>query len=424
MYPMSDSSDNSYMGRSGPSALILGTTAVVVAAVGTGVALTRSEVPVAKAATTLSQVSHARVVSPNGVSAPAVEGARVPNNYVVRTTRHGSAALQTRGRTVYVGPAAAVAVINGAHQQLRTGSAVIDAQNGPGLDLDLAGDVLTVPDHSATEATRSVSVLVGSLAGPSALTNTSARRLTIPALEQALVNGDALPGSTMPLHLTHSSGETSAVPDLIDADNRLTTLAHGIDSSGPAAASVIEAGWNGVTAALPAAAHRSERVLPMVIADATTRSGVGSAEDRYSKIVSWRRAGGSWGVTLAKLAGDPAAVETTFAKLRGQSTGRVGQVSVQALGRVTVPGGGTRTHPVHQHHGSPPPPQSPPPTHGTGGRTPTPTPTASKDPVTKAVTTVDGVVTKVVHLLPVHVLPAPSPHASKTPGLLGTLLGH
>src|SRR5581483_9615313 len=163
------------MGRTGQPAVFLGVSSVLVIVAATVVVLTRGDGPVSKAPTTLAKVSHAQLISPTGVAVAARPGQRVPNGDVLRTGRNGSAQLTTRGRTVYVGANAALAVVNGAHQQLRHGRAVVDAQHGPGLQVDLAGDRLTVPDGSAVEATRGVSVVVGALAGPSQITNSSAR---------------------------------------------------------------------------------------------------------------------------------------------------------------------------------------------------------------------------------------------------------
>ncbi|MBV9484696.1 MAG: hypothetical protein JO246_01415, partial [Frankiaceae bacterium] len=217
------------MGRTGHPAVALGTAAILVAAVGSTVALTRTEGPVEKAATTLGAVKNAKLVSPSGVVRAARAGQRVPFDYVVRTAASGNAELITRGRVVYVGGngrPAAVAVVNGARQQLRTGTAVIDAQHGPGMQVEIAGDTLAVPDHSAVEATRSVAVTVGSLRGPSSITNSSARSLTVPALSQVLLSGDALPTNPAPLHLSDRGtnavvAEAVVVPDLVRADLQL-----------------------------------------------------------------------------------------------------------------------------------------------------------------------------------------------------------
>jgi hypothetical protein len=374
---------------------------------------------VAEAATTLSAVRHAVIVSPSGTTVPARDGQRVPFGDVVRTGRTGSAQLVTRGRTVYLDGGAALAVLDGAHQQLRTGAAVIDAQHGPGLRLDLAGDVVAIPDGSATEARRSVTVEVGALAGPSEITSANARRLAVRPLFQAVINGEALPASTAPLHLQYRAAEAQVVPTLVADDARLNTLAAGIDASGSATANLILADWTGSVPAPLRSAPRSEQVLPMVIADAT--SG-GSAQARYDDAVGWRRAGGSWGVVLELLSGHAGGVEAALASLQpGPPTGQIGRLRVQALNapnRTVNPGGGQP--PSSQQ---PAPPVTTPPT-GPGGSPPggpTPKPSPSGGPVKKVVGTVSGVVGTVVGLLPVK---PPTPHPSKSSsGLLGGVLG-
>jgi hypothetical protein len=414
------------MGRTGRPALTLGTAAVLVAATGTCVVLTRDEPPVAQAATMLAGVHNAQIVSATGRAMPARDGQRVPNGAVVRTGPTGSAQLLTRGRVVYVEHSAAVAVLNGAHQQLRTGGALVDAQHGPGVRFDLAGDVVAIPDGSATEAMRSVTVEVGSLAGPSTITSSSARRLTVQPLAQVVINGEALPATTTPLHLNDGDAEAQAVPTLVNDDVQLTTLAAGIDASGAATASLIETAWTGPTTAEPKAAPRSEQVLPMVIADAT--SG-GSAADRYHHAVSWRRAGGSWGVVIELLSGHAGGVEKVLASLQPRLTGRIGKVQVQALAGpngpngLVGPGRGGGDQPSSHHPSTPT--TTPPHSGSGGGRSPgggSPTPKPSSGPVKKVVDTVTGVVGTVVGLLPVK---PPTPHPSKSSGgLLGGLLGH
>jgi hypothetical protein len=405
------------MGRTGQQALALGAAAVVVAAAGAAVVVLRGPSPVANAATVLSHVRDTQLVTARGVASPAHTGQRVPDGDVVRTARTGSAQLSTRGRVVYVGGSAAVAVVNGAHQQLRAGRVVVDAEHGPGLRVDLAGDVLTVPDGSATEATRSVSVSVGSLAGPSRVSSAAGRRLSVPALNQAVFSGDALPAATTALHLDDTAaGVAAAVPALVSDDVRLETLARGINSSGTSTARVVETAWSGTTSP-PAAMPRSDEVLPIVIADAT--SG-GTAQQRYDHVLSWRRQGGSWGVVVELLSAHAGAVESTLVSLqRGQPAGRIGNPDVQALA-VANPAGSTSTR---ARGGSTSPPGTSPPSspsggghHGNGGSNPAPSPSPTQGAVTKVVGTVTGVVSTVVGLVP-----TPKPSSS---GLLGGLLGH
>jgi hypothetical protein len=346
-------------------------------------------------------------------------GQRVPSNYVIRTAANGSAELITRGRVVYVGGnghAAAVAVTDGAHQQLRTGVAVVDAQHGPGVVLDVAGDSLSVPDGSAVEAMRSVYVTAGSLVGPSTLTNSSARTVMIPPLYQAVVSGDALPTRTTPLALSDSPAEAAVVPALVSADQRLRQLAAGIDNSGPTLGRVVLTSWtrHDVTVPLPAGTPRSEQVLPIVIADAT--SGFKDAQDRYNRVLLWRSQGGSWGVVLAILNGSESTVAAAFDNYTGgQATPHIGQVSFRHLAASQSPHGSRSPNP----HRSTRPTSHPTPSPS-GSHQPSPKPTSSKSPTGQVVGTVNTVVKKVIGLVPTL---GPKPGSSKSPGLLGTLLG-
>src|SRR5580693_4390784 len=101
------------MGRTGHPALIIGISAFAVLAVGTGVALSRGDVPIARAATVLGPVRDADVTAPDGLSRLARSGQRVPDGDVVTTGRHGDAQLLTRGRIVMLGGLAADEVIDG-----------------------------------------------------------------------------------------------------------------------------------------------------------------------------------------------------------------------------------------------------------------------------------------------------------------------
>jgi hypothetical protein len=414
------------MGRIGRPVVALAAGSVVVAVVGTSVALSRGEVPVARAATTVSDARDARILSPAGVLTVAHRGQRVPDGDVVRTGRHGMARLVTRGREVWVGRSAALAVVDGAHQQLRAGRAVFDARRGPGLAVDIAGYRLSVPGGSATEALRSVTVRVGALTGPDTLAGASGARLRVAPLFQAVVNGDALPTAATPLRLTDDAAEAHAVPGLVDDDVALDHLAQGINSSGPSTARAVEAAWSGQVEAVPAVAPRSERVLPILIADSTARYGE-TVETRYDRAVGWRRAGGSWGVVDALLSGRASGVENALAGLRAGPAGQIGSVSLQALAapRVATRGAGPGDRPTTPSHGGVPRALG-----GGGGRPTTaathPTTHAATHPgaVAKVVGTVTGVVSNVLKLLPVKTAKSPASHSTgSSGGLLGGLLG-
>jgi hypothetical protein len=438
------------MGRTGHPALFIGVCALAVLAAGASVALTRGDGPVAHARTTLGPVRGAQIISANGAARPATAGAVLAPGDVVTTSRHGNAQLLTRGRITMLTGDAALEVVDGARQQLRTGTAVVDAIEGPGLTLQLGNDTVTVPTGSAIEADRSLSVRVGALAGPAGVANGSGGHLSLPALWQAVINGDALPGAPTPLHLSDSpavrAAEARAVPELVADDLAMQTLARGINTTGASTAHLVEASWNGRI--LPAAAglSRSERVLPVAIAEAT-RSAGGTTQQRYDEVVGWRAEGGSWGVVVHLLKSRAAAVVDVLHSLQSAlPNGSIGTVSAHSLSRPVIstspgagrpsdsdePGGGSPTgspprHPVSRPHG------------GTGS--PPPTPAAL---VGTVVNTLGDAVNKLLSVLPLSppaqppgntkarpvsspapvttATPTPTP-APTPPSLLGNLLG-
>src|SRR3569623_1313461 len=198
---------NAPMRRTGRSALAQGAAALAVMAAGVIVVVTDEAPPIANAETQLGVVTNSSVVSSSGVARDARFGERLFPGDVVTTGPHGSAEVVTRTRTTLLGASAALVIINGGRQQLRTGTAVVDSLRGPGLDHDLSGVVVAIPHGSATEAVRGVSVRIGALSGPATLSGTTGRRLVLAELQQAVLSGDALPGTTTPLHLTDSSLE-------------------------------------------------------------------------------------------------------------------------------------------------------------------------------------------------------------------------
>lgn len=326
------------MRQSGPWLVVRGGMSVAVIAVGVVVAVTRGSSPIASASTILRD-PRGVTVSGSGASHAGTDGEAITNGETVMTGPGGFADLDTRGRHVLLSGEAALEVADGEHQALKTGDAVIDARDGAGLMLDLTGDTVSIPDGSATEANRGVSVRVGSLVGPASITSTTGRRLSVPRLYQALFSGDALPSAVAPLHLSDSNDEVQVIPHVVADDLSLKTLARGIDTTGRSTANVIEASWNGTRQPVPASHSRSERVLPVLIADAT--SG-GEMQQRYDDAVAWRAQGGSWGVVLHLLNGTATSVETTLASLQraGQPAGQVGTV-VTVGTSTTVPTGPT-----------------------------------------------------------------------------------
>jgi hypothetical protein len=444
------------MVRTGHPARLVGSAALVVAAVGIGAVVVHRQGPVSQAPTTVTAASAATIVAPSGQARLARPGDVVPAGYVVRTGPRGRAALRTRRRVVYVEANAAVAVLDGAREQLRTGGAVVDAQSGPGLTLMVADDRLDVPPGSAAEALRSVTVQVGALAGDAVLSSSAGRRLRLPALSQAEFGGDALPAGTTTLQLTDNWAESLAVPRLVFDDNAIRTLADGINASGGATAAAVEAAWSGPQASLPAGTAPSDRVLPMVIAEATPAGG-GTVEQRYGRVIRWRQSAGSWGVVVELLHGDAQSVERAFTSASsGESTGDAGAGAITAAAGSGASGSGASGSGASAASGGRKPGGRPPsssrpaskrtpdPTGSSapgggsagggaggggsgggsgGGASPTPTPTPT-GLIGTVVTTVPTVVGGVLGVLPTPTpKPKPKHHASAGSGGLLNVVG-
>ena len=377
--------------------------------------LTGCSTSVAASPTTLRGVLAATVVHTDGTSRPGIDGLKLQPGDVVRTGSAGRAELVTRDRVVYVGSQAAVQVVDGLHQVLRSGAVVVDAQQGTDLDLDVASLDVSVPAGSATRAERSVTSRIAALVGSTGVRSTAGRRLTITALHQAMVGGDALPDSTTPLRLTDDDGEAHAVPALVRDDETLNGLARGIDSTGPSTARVItaSAAFGALTA--PPGVGRSDRLLPAVIAATGPSAG---AHERYGRAVDYRKAGGSWGV-IAHLLGVQAhgVVDTLAAFERTAPPGRIGSVAAVLATAGLRPDGtaiGSGRHDHSNSNGNGTDNGNGSGDNGGGGSSPTPSPSPS-GPVGSVVGTVNDTVGEVLSLLPT---PSPSPTSkSSTPGL-------
>jgi hypothetical protein len=289
---------------------------------------------VAAATTTLRGALAASIVRADGSVVPGRDGAALHDGDVVRTGAGGRAELVTRGRIAYVGSDAAVAVIDGARQQLRHGAMVVDAEHGPGLRLSVASLNVSVPAGAATRAERMVTVRVGALDGTAHVRNSAGRALDVTALHQILVAGDALPDATTPLQLTDDDGEAHAVPALVRDDETLNSLAAGIDATGRSTATTVHAAlvadhWSTALVA-PPGAGRAERLLPAIIAAAGPAS---QRVQRYDDVRALRAEGGSWGVIVRLVGVRSASVLATFAAFeRTQPPGRVGTVAAVLAG--------------------------------------------------------------------------------------------
>src|SRR3954452_15849854 len=355
--------------------------------------------PLSAASTTLRGVIDASVVHTSGSVVTAVDGLRLRRGDVVRTGAKGRAELLTRGRVIFEGSDAAVAMIDGGRAELRHGAVVVDAQRGPGLSMSMAGLLVDAGSGSALRAERGVTVRLGALAGAVGVDSQTGRHLQITPLSQAIVGGDALPDTTAdsPLRLTDDDGEAHAVPVLVRDDLALNSLAAGIDNTGDSTARLVTAAWHYGLEALPTGVGRSEQVLPIVIAAAAG----GDTKSGYDTAVALRRHGASWGVVAHRLHTTSAAVLAALSMFeKGAATGQVGTVTaaLDFLSGISANSNGSRSsRPAGGGHGGQGSSSSPHPR-------PSATPSSSPD-------VVGGTIDRVLKLLPT---PLPTATATAT----------
>lgn len=345
---------------------------------------------VASAATTLDGLlpgGTVTVVHPSGQEIAGVDGLRLHRGDVVRTGSDARAILVTRDRRVYESSDAAVQILDGARQSLRQGSVVVDSVNGPGLRLSVAALTVVTPAGSATRAERAVTLRIGSLTGATDVTSDTGRQLRLPALDQIVVGGDALPDAPTPLRLTDDYGEAHAAPALVRDDKALVGLAAGIDATGAGTVKTVTAAWRGPVDKTPAGVARSEQLLPVVIAAAGHPH---DANQRYRSAVDLRMAGGSWGVVAHRLDTSSDSVLAALDRLEhGIATGQVGTIpaALAFLGGNGSSGSGDGSGNGRGHGG--------------GGGGPTPSARPSPSPTDSGITgTVDETINKVLKLLP------------------------
>lgn len=368
----------------------------------------------AHADTVLRAARAATVELADGGSRPASVGMIVPKGATVRTADGGSASLVAAGRTVLLGSASAVTVVDGQREQLRQGLVMIDARNAPGLALDAGAATVQAPRGALARVERGA-VLRAASYRQSVTVRASGRRAeaTVDRLHQVQVPDGGVPGRVTPLALTpHDTWERSYVLDLVTANDDLDALAEGLDrnpASGAAVLQAVPASYADVVT--PATGEpRSETALAFVLARATHSGGPAA----YGKVRGLREDGGSWGVVAALVQADVAAVS---AALDALLTATEGPAALAAgNGASTVPpsvllgNGGSSPAPSASSASAPQSSRAP---AGTASPRPSPRPSPSSDPVRDLVTTVTG-------LLPTAV---PTPLVSLQVGPLSVHLG-
>ncbi len=359
----------------------------------------------AKASTILRVARAATVELAAGGSRPAAEGMTVPKGATVRTAPGGSASLVSSGRTVLLGSATAVTVVDGETETLRAGLVMIDARRSPGLTLDAGAATVRTARGGLARVERGALLRAASFRSTLTVRATGRKAsVDVDRLRQVQVPDGGRPGRVTPLALTRDAWERRYALDLVTADTELDALAAGLDRNPSSSAAVLAALPASYASVVPAGAGapRSETALAYVIATSTGQPS------RYQDVRAYREDGGSWGVVAALVGADVARVSAALDTVLNPTEGPAALAAGGQPGAV-VPGGRPGGNQVVA--GAPPGGPSPQP-GSSPSRRPSPSPSASPDPVAGVVTTVTG-------LLP---SPTPSPSPSTAPSGTPTLI--
>jgi hypothetical protein len=341
---------------------------------------------IAKAHTVLRAARAATVDFPNGSTRPATVGMTVPNGATVRTAAGGSASLVAAGRSVLLGSATAVTVLDGGREQLRQGLVMVDARRSPGLSLAAGPATVQTPRGGLARVERGVLLRAASFRGTLSVRAAGRRaKADVPRLKQVQVPDGGVPGRVTPLALTRDGWERRYALDLVTADIDLTGLADGLDRDAASRSAVLQV--LPASFATPVAGQSaSDTALAYVVAKAARSR----SRSIYDDVRDWRADGGSWGVVAALAGADVGAVSAALDSILNPAGTPAVALGSAALPGPSVGGGG----------GSPAPAPSAGPSRRPGGRpSARPSPAPSSDPVNDVVTTVTG-------LLPT---PPPSP---------------
>jgi hypothetical protein len=239
---------------------------------------------------------------PDGSPKRLAEGQEVPSGAVVTAGRDG-AVLRTRGRDTWLAGDAAVRVVDGARQELRSGFVMVDARRGPELELATSAAAVTTPVGAVSRVERGALLRVGAYAGEPLRVRAEGRRATVVVGRdhQVQVPAGGLPGRITPLVLTPGDRyERALAAPLVRADEALTDVARRLDAGGRPDV-LVRTAFDGdlPDPALPATAPSSERTLAYLLARA---AGGGELPARFAWVRALRTDGGSWGV-VADLVG-------------------------------------------------------------------------------------------------------------------------
>lgn len=294
------------------TAVSVGVAVTLLAAV--GVAALRSDT--ASAATVLREAAGAQLVLEDGRRRAAVAGERVPAGATVELPGPGQAVLVTRDREVHLAQASSVRVVDGARQDLRSGTAFVDAADAPGLELTVDAGTVTVRRGALVRVDTGLLPRVGVLRrqgrGPGAEVRAAGRRTAalVPAYHQVQVPRGGLPGTVTALRLTEGDAyERLLAADLVAADGYLNATGDTLATSA-AQGAVVQAALRTDVPGVPADRESGIGYLVATAAD-------GGVAARFPQVRALRDEGGSWGPVAAIVGASVAEVGARLDALLG-----------------------------------------------------------------------------------------------------------
>jgi hypothetical protein len=362
---------------------------------------------VAAADTVLRSPRAATVELVSGESRPGVDGMTVPKGATVRTAAGGAASLVAARRTVLLGSATAVTVVDGEREQLRQGLVFIDARRSPGMSLAAGAATVKAPRGALARVERGVLLRAASF-GATLKVQATGRRgsARVRELHQVQVPDGGRPGRETPLALTRDRWERRYALNLVAADTDLSALAEGLDrdpASSSAVMSVLPASYAG--SASSAGISSSDTALAFVVA----KAGGAKPED----VRALRADGGSWGVVAALSHADVSAISAALDGILNPDGG-----PVLAVG----PAGPDAPNPTSPEGGVVAQPSPTAARRPTAKPSPRPSASRSPDPVQDVVTTVTGLLPTPTPVS-VPLGPSPSPLLKVGVGGVGVTVG-
>ena len=313
---------------SAPSRVVAAVAVVGAVVLLVGVALSARGVATEDLGTVLSAASEGTVLVVGDVARPARRGTDVPDGATVRTPAGGTAALSTGGRVVQLAPLTAVLVQDGARQTLTTGSALVEASEGPGLQLATDGGTrVDVRDDAVVRVEQASPVRVATYRGAAEVGVERRRaRTTVGRLFQVEVQGSALPSRPTPLRLLPGDGwERSELEAVVDTDTELRRAVTGYQQQGGVVVAALLD--RDPSAATQGAVARAEQALAFALA----HDGAAFDDDVFQLLLRDRADGGSWGV-VADLHGVSADALDAFTQSLVPGQDGTSTVPLQAAG--------------------------------------------------------------------------------------------